>query len=81
MNVQSKSWHVSQLRSLCCKLARNCQLLYWHRAHMHLNADQFDALSAVVTHSCHECDDDAKHMTAMPARGRRGDSVVAVALP
>ena len=49
MNVQSKSWHVSQLRSLCCKLARNCQLLDWHRAHMHLNADQFDALSAVVT--------------------------------
>ena len=49
MNVQSKSWHVSQLRSLFCKLARNCQLLDWHRAHMHLNADQFDALSAVVT--------------------------------
>ena len=48
MNVQSKSWHVSQLRSLCCKLARNCQLLDWHRAHMRLNADQFDALSAVV---------------------------------
>ena len=39
----------TELRSLCCKLARNCQLLDWHRAHMHLNADQFDALSAVVT--------------------------------
>ena len=35
--------------------------------------------SARSSHSCHECDDDAKHMTAMPARGRRGDSVVAVA--
>ena len=49
MNVQSESWLVSQLRSLCCKLARNRQLLDWHRVHLHLNADQYDALSAIVT--------------------------------
>ena len=47
--MSSESWHFSQRVSLSCELARKRGQLDWHRAHLHLNADEYIALSAVVT--------------------------------